>query len=197
VSNRQESAGAWRINPCKSAGLVEYRTFGETIDSRIQCECLGCPPIRTRKAGSAPGVSPACQRLRMNGRVLKRTKRALKFDYIQRIRSHDVFTKSDAIFAETVCPGAIICPFDKKTAVKHSEAGSGRKGGLALRLRHLLLPVTNIARRTPGPFDLILKKMEEAGDFTDRPCVPRWRTALRPMENRSRWRRPCGLCLCA
>jgi hypothetical protein len=30
--------------PCKSAGLVEYRTFGETIDSRIRCECIGCPP---------------------------------------------------------------------------------------------------------------------------------------------------------
>jgi len=30
--------------PCKSAGLVEYRHFGETIDSRIRCECVGCPP---------------------------------------------------------------------------------------------------------------------------------------------------------
>ena len=30
--------------PCKSAGLVEYRTFAETIDSRIQTECVGCPP---------------------------------------------------------------------------------------------------------------------------------------------------------
>ena len=30
--------------PCKSAGLVEYRTFAETIDSRITCECVGCPP---------------------------------------------------------------------------------------------------------------------------------------------------------
>ena len=30
--------------PCKSAGLVEYRTFGETIDDRIRCECVGCPP---------------------------------------------------------------------------------------------------------------------------------------------------------
>jgi hypothetical protein len=30
--------------PCKSAGLVEYRMFGETIDSRIRCECVGCPP---------------------------------------------------------------------------------------------------------------------------------------------------------
>ncbi len=30
--------------PCKSAGLVEYRAFAETIDSRIKTECLGCPP---------------------------------------------------------------------------------------------------------------------------------------------------------
>jgi hypothetical protein len=30
--------------PCKSAGLVEYRTFAEAIDSRIRCECIGCPP---------------------------------------------------------------------------------------------------------------------------------------------------------
>jgi hypothetical protein len=30
--------------PCRSAGLVEYRSFAETIDSRINTECLGCPP---------------------------------------------------------------------------------------------------------------------------------------------------------
>ena len=30
--------------PCKSAGVVEYRTFAETIDSRIKTECIGCPP---------------------------------------------------------------------------------------------------------------------------------------------------------
>lgn len=30
--------------PCKSAGLVEYRTFAESIDSRIRCECIACPP---------------------------------------------------------------------------------------------------------------------------------------------------------
>lgn len=30
--------------PCKSTGLVEYRTFAESIDSRIRCECIGCPP---------------------------------------------------------------------------------------------------------------------------------------------------------
>jgi hypothetical protein len=30
--------------PCKSSGLVEYRNFEETIDRRIRCECVGCPP---------------------------------------------------------------------------------------------------------------------------------------------------------
>jgi len=30
--------------PCKSAGLVEYRMFGEAIDPRILTECIGCPP---------------------------------------------------------------------------------------------------------------------------------------------------------
>ncbi len=30
--------------PCKSAGVVEYRTFAETIDSAIKTECIGCPP---------------------------------------------------------------------------------------------------------------------------------------------------------
>ena len=30
--------------PCKSAGLVEYSSFGECIDSRIKTECIGCPP---------------------------------------------------------------------------------------------------------------------------------------------------------
>ncbi|NWG03477.1 MAG: cytosolic protein [Syntrophaceae bacterium] len=30
--------------PCKSIGIIEYRTFAATIDSRIQTECLGCPP---------------------------------------------------------------------------------------------------------------------------------------------------------
>ncbi len=32
--------------PCKSAGIVEYRTFGEAIDPRIQCRCISCPPDR-------------------------------------------------------------------------------------------------------------------------------------------------------
>ena len=30
--------------PCKSGSIIEYRTFAETIDSRIQTECVGCPP---------------------------------------------------------------------------------------------------------------------------------------------------------
>jgi hypothetical protein len=30
--------------PCKSGGLVEYTTFAETIDPRIQTEVLSCPP---------------------------------------------------------------------------------------------------------------------------------------------------------
>lgn len=30
--------------PCKSAGTVEYRSFAETIDTRIKTECIGCPP---------------------------------------------------------------------------------------------------------------------------------------------------------
>ena len=30
--------------PCKSAGLVEYTYFARSIDSRIQTQCIGCPP---------------------------------------------------------------------------------------------------------------------------------------------------------
>jgi len=30
--------------PCKSAGLVEYRTFAQTIDPRIRTACIACPP---------------------------------------------------------------------------------------------------------------------------------------------------------
>lgn len=30
--------------PCKSAGIVEYTTFAESIDSRIKTECIACPP---------------------------------------------------------------------------------------------------------------------------------------------------------
>jgi len=30
--------------PCKSGGLVEYRSFAEAIDKRIKTECIACPP---------------------------------------------------------------------------------------------------------------------------------------------------------
>lgn len=30
--------------PCKSGGLIEYTSFAETIDPRIQTECISCPP---------------------------------------------------------------------------------------------------------------------------------------------------------
>jgi len=30
--------------PCKSAGIIEYSTFAESIDPRIRTECVGCPP---------------------------------------------------------------------------------------------------------------------------------------------------------
>ncbi|HDP23850.1 MAG TPA: cytosolic protein [Deltaproteobacteria bacterium] len=30
--------------PCKSTGLVEYRSFARAIDPRIVVECIGCPP---------------------------------------------------------------------------------------------------------------------------------------------------------
>jgi len=30
--------------PCKSAGIVEYTTFAESIDPRIRTECIACPP---------------------------------------------------------------------------------------------------------------------------------------------------------
>ena len=30
--------------PCKSTGMVEYRSFAQAIDERIIVECLGCPP---------------------------------------------------------------------------------------------------------------------------------------------------------
>lgn len=30
--------------PCKSAGIIEYSTFAEAVDSRIKTECIGCPP---------------------------------------------------------------------------------------------------------------------------------------------------------
>lgn len=30
--------------PCRSAGLVEYRAFAESVDSRINTVCIACPP---------------------------------------------------------------------------------------------------------------------------------------------------------
>ena len=30
--------------PCKSGGVVEYTTFAATMDKRIECECIACPP---------------------------------------------------------------------------------------------------------------------------------------------------------
>lgn len=30
--------------PCKSGGVVEYTTFARTVDQRISCECIACPP---------------------------------------------------------------------------------------------------------------------------------------------------------
>lgn len=30
--------------PCKSGGLVEYTTFADAIDPRIETECIACPP---------------------------------------------------------------------------------------------------------------------------------------------------------
>lgn len=30
--------------PCKQVGIVEYGLFAKTIDSRIETECIACPP---------------------------------------------------------------------------------------------------------------------------------------------------------
>lgn len=30
--------------PCKTIGIVDYETFSNRIDSRIQTECMSCPP---------------------------------------------------------------------------------------------------------------------------------------------------------
>ncbi len=30
--------------PCKSGGVVEYTSFARTVDPRITCECIACPP---------------------------------------------------------------------------------------------------------------------------------------------------------
>lgn len=32
--------------PCKSGGITEYTSFSREIDSRLRCECVGCPPDR-------------------------------------------------------------------------------------------------------------------------------------------------------
>jgi hypothetical protein len=36
--------------PCKSAGMVEFPAFAKTIDSRIEVDCLTCPPDEHPKA---------------------------------------------------------------------------------------------------------------------------------------------------
>lgn len=30
--------------PCKEVGIIEYRTFAETVDPRIRTTCVSCPP---------------------------------------------------------------------------------------------------------------------------------------------------------
>ena len=35
--------------PCKSAGVVEYRTFAESIDADITTECIACPPDKLER----------------------------------------------------------------------------------------------------------------------------------------------------
>jgi hypothetical protein len=30
--------------PCKTVGVEEYAFFAKTIDPRISCDCIGCPP---------------------------------------------------------------------------------------------------------------------------------------------------------
>lgn len=30
--------------PCKTVGFMEYVFFAKTIDPRIECRCIGCPP---------------------------------------------------------------------------------------------------------------------------------------------------------
>ena len=37
--------------PCKSGGMVEYRTFARAIDSRIETECVVCPPDPPQEGG--------------------------------------------------------------------------------------------------------------------------------------------------
>jgi hypothetical protein len=37
--------------PCKPVGLIEYSMFAKTIDARIRCRCLQCPPDRLDDPG--------------------------------------------------------------------------------------------------------------------------------------------------
>ena len=30
--------------PCRSVGVVEYETFARTVDPRLRCRCIACPP---------------------------------------------------------------------------------------------------------------------------------------------------------
>lgn len=32
------------LHPCRSVGIIEHEGFAKTIDSRISCRCLSCPP---------------------------------------------------------------------------------------------------------------------------------------------------------
>jgi len=41
--------------PCKPVGIVEYTTFAEAVDPRIQVRCLQCPPDRTDGSGYVCG----------------------------------------------------------------------------------------------------------------------------------------------
>jgi hypothetical protein len=38
--------------PCREVGLVEYSVFAETIDPRIQTDCIACPPDPLERAFS-------------------------------------------------------------------------------------------------------------------------------------------------
>ena len=35
--------------PCKQVGVIEYETFAETIDPRIEVNCLACPPDEQKR----------------------------------------------------------------------------------------------------------------------------------------------------
>lgn len=42
--NRPGSRKGMEFHPCKPAGINEYTTFAQTIDPRIEVECLSCYP---------------------------------------------------------------------------------------------------------------------------------------------------------